>query len=301
MFSGSLVALVTPIDKEGNVDYLSLGQLIDFHLQAGTDGLVLLGSTGEGWAFSEAEKLEIVDYSLKRVNGKMPVIAGIGENSTKKAVLAAREMMALKVDGLLIICPFYNKPTQEGVYQHFLTIASSVNTPIILYNHPGRTGTDLLPDTVARLAKIDNIVGLKEAVTDEARMDALAPIKSEQFCLLSGDDESFLRFMKKGASGVISVTANIVPKAIQQLASFALQDDWEASAAINSKYIDLYRFVNVESNPIPVKSVLSKIGLIKNCLQLPLMPLSEQYESQVTEILANYNLTVNGDDNHDAI
>jgi 4-hydroxy-tetrahydrodipicolinate synthase len=277
MFFGSIVALVTPMHLSGDIDYEALERLLDFHLQQGTDGIVLLGSTGEGSTVSQQEKLTIVRKVLAYIDGRIPVIVGVGTNSTATTVEYAQEICSLQPDGLLVICPYYNRPTQEGIFLHFSELNKAVSTPIIAYNHPGRTGVDLQPTTVARLAQLNNIVGLKEAVTLETRFYQLRELCPPEFLLLSGDDLTCLEFIAAGGNGVISVAANIVPNQMQLMCQAALNDDMATAKKIHAQLATLFDALNLESNPIPLKWAMAQSGLIQNALRLPLTPLSQPY------------------------
>jgi 4-hydroxy-tetrahydrodipicolinate synthase len=291
MFSGSMVALVTPMDNAGEVDYSALSRLLDFHLNQGSDALVILGSTGEGLTFGIDEKIEISRFVLQQVEGRIPVVVGVGTNCTKTSIVEAAQIAALQPDALLMICPFYNRPTQAGVIAHFTAIADAVDCPIITYNHPGRTGTDMLPETVAQLAQHDNIVGHKEAVVDPDRFNALSRLANERFGLYSGDDESCLAFLQSGASGVISVVANIVPAQFRTLIADALDGRIEHASRKLDELKSLIEFCGVESNPIAVKWMLSEMGLIDDHLRLPLTSLSTAFHQQgksLAKLLGNY-------------
>lgn len=290
MWQGSLVALVTPMLADESVDYPSLDKLLELHLTAGTDGLVILGSTGEGSMLTVDERLQFTRHVVEAIDGRMPVIVGVGTNSTKQSVTAALQMAELGVDGLLMIAPYYNCPTQEGVYQHFKTIAENVSAPIILYNHPGRTGTDILPETVARLASLNNIVGLKEAVVDKQRFVALQALVADDFALYSGDDESFVEFFKHGATGVISVVANIIPEAIQAIAMAALREDWDLAEDLLVQHMPLIGAMNFECNPIPVKYACHLMGFCEESIRLPLLSPSTPVQKKLIKLMRSYDL-----------
>ena len=290
MFKGSYVALVTPMTNDDDVDYQALDRLLDFHLQAGTDGLVLLGSTGEGSSLSLEERTHFIGHSLDYVQGRLPIIVGVGSNSTKMSIVAAQAVAEQGVAGLLVICPYYNRPTQEGIYQHFNALNDAVDVPIILYNHPGRTGADMQPETVARLAILKNIVGIKEAVIEVSRFTALQAIASSEFSLYSGDDETCLDFIKYGACGVISVVANIIPAAMHDVIAMALDNNLKGAEALLQDNMPLIVATNFESNPIPVKWALAKMGLMRDGIRLPLTRLTEPYQIKFEKILQTSGL-----------
>ena len=290
MFGNTMVALVTPMLPDGNIDYLALQRLLDLHLHASTEGLVILGSTGEGWAIDTIARKQMIDTVVEYVAGRMPIIVGVGTNSTATTITAAKVLEGTGIDGILTICPYYNKPTQEGVYQHFTQLADAVNLPIIIYNHPGRTGFDLQPSTAARLAKHANIVGLKEAVVDNNRFQDLAAIAAEDFLLYSGDDSSCIGFIAAGAQGVISVAANVVPKQMCTMVQAALQGERTIVQDLQQQLLPLLTALNIESNPIPLKWALAQMGYIKNILCPPLMPLTIANERIVKDALHNFGL-----------
>lgn len=297
MFKGSLVALVTPMTKDGEVDYQAVDCLLNLHLQAGTDGLVLLGSTGEGSGLTTQEREQFVCYCLDFIQGRLPIIVGVGSNSTQMSIDAALAVANQGVAGLLVICPYYNRPTQEGIYQHFKALNDAVDCPIILYNHPGRTGSDMLPATVARLATLKNIVGLKEAVTDASRFIALQPLVNQEFALYSGDDETCLEFIKCGASGVISVVANIIPARMHEMVTKALSNEDEAAEALLQENMPLIEATNFESNPIPVKWALARMQLTADGIRLPLTRLTDSNQIKFEQILQASGL-LNKDNTH---
>ena len=294
MFGNTMVALVTPMLPDGNVDYPALQRLLDFHLQAGTEGLVILGSTGEGWAIDAVAREQMVQAVVEYVAERIPIIVGVGTNATMTTITAAKALVGSGVDGILTICPYYNKPTQEGVYQHFIRLADAVDLPIIIYNHPGRTGFDLQPETAARLAKHSNIVALKEAVIDEFRFKQLATIANKDFVLYSGDDLSCVQFIESGAQGVISVAANIAPIQMCAMVQAALQGEHVTVEALRQQLLPLLTALNVESNPIPLKWALTQMGYIENVLCPPLMPLTVANEGVVKDALHNAGLLDKG-------
>lgn len=285
MFQGSMVALVTPMKADNSLDWDALHKLVDWHLQEGTHGLVPMGTTGESPTLDYKEHMDVVAAVVDQVNGRIPVIAGTGSNSTSEAIELTQAAKDLKADGCLLITPYYNRPTQEGLYLHHKAIAEAVAIPQILYNVPGRTGVDMTPATVARLAQIANIVGIKEATGDLSRMTAMKASCPEDFSLLSGDDASAIAAMELGAVGEISVTANIAPKAVAQMCQAALDGDFAKAHTINQTLSDLHRLLFLEANPIPVKWALNQMGLIDSGIRLPLTPLSAEHHTSLREAL----------------
>lgn len=285
MFHGSIVALVTPMKTNGSVDLGSLRELLTWHLENLTDGIVILGTTGESPTIDLNEREQIIRATLEHINGKIPVIAGTGVNSTKETVHLTLQAMELGVDGCLVVTPYYNKPTQEGLYQHFKTVAEAVAIPQILYNVPGRTGCDLLPETIGRLSKVTNIVGVKEATGDITRIAKILSASDGNLDLLSGDDATGLEFMLAGGKGVISVTANIAPLAMHEMCAAALAKDQKKAKALNDKLMPLHKQLFVESNPIPTKWALHEMGKIPPGIRLPLTILSENKRKLVREAL----------------
>jgi 4-hydroxy-tetrahydrodipicolinate synthase len=284
MFSGSLVALVTPMQPDGSIDWVAWDRLLDLHLEAGTAGIVVGGTTGESATLTEPELLALVEHARRRVKTRLALIAGTGGSSTTAAVERVRRLSAAGVDALLIVTPPYNRPTQEGLYRHFEAAAAASAVPILLYNVPSRTGVDLLPATVARLARLPRIVGIKEAA-NAGRARELLEVTDDGFTVLSGDDASAAEAMLSGARGVISVTANVVPKAMVQLCAAAVRGDRVATARIDSSLAALHAALFVESNPIPVKWALAELGLIGYGIRLPLTALSEPLQTSVRAAL----------------
>lgn len=284
MFYGSLVALITPMHEEGSIDFFALEKLVDWHLENQTNGLVILGTTGESATIEHQERDKIIRCVLDRVNHRIPVVVGTGTNITKQSIELTEEAMKLGADAVLLVTPYYNKPTQEGLYQHYRAIAKAVPIPQILYNVPGRTCCDLLPATVARLAEFSNIVGLKEATGNLERLKQLQAlhIKMDFF---SGDDATAMEFMLMGGKGVISVVANIAPKQFHALCKAARSSDRAAAEKINQTLVDLYRVLFIETNPIPTKWALEKMGLIRSGIRLPLTALSAQYHAEIDGVL----------------
>lgn len=287
MFHGSLVAIVTPMHEDHSIDYEALEHLVDWHLQAGTDGLVVLGSTGESATIEAEERENIIKQVVAQVNDRIPVIIGTGSNSTQHTISLTQQAMELGADAALIVVPYYNKPTQEGLYQHFKAVALSVPLPQILYNVPSRTVCDLTPETICRLMEFGNIVGVKEATGDLSRLDKL---KSSELDLFSGDDSTAFEFMLNGGRGWISVIANIVPKLAHELCEAIFSENIEKARQIEQEIKPLVQAIGVETNPIPIKWALQQMGLIKAGIRLPLTSLSEQYHERIRQVLASANL-----------
>ena len=281
MFSGSLVALVTPFDSSSRVDYRSLKRLIDFHVEQGSDGLVIGGTTGESATLTYSEHVDLVREAVEIVDGRLPVIAGTGSNSTAQTVALSRALSDLDIDAYLVVVPYYNKPVQEGLFQHFSAIADAVNKPVMLYNVPGRTVADLLPDTVARLATHGNIFGIKEATGDIERLRAIQGRVSADFRLYSGDDFTLLPFIKSGGHGVVTVSGNVVPRAVAELCRLALDGKFEEARLLDDSLQDLNKMLFIESNPIPVKWAVSQMGLMGPDIRLPLTPYSAEYHDDM--------------------
>lgn len=285
MITGSLVALVTPMLPDGAVDWAALERLIDFHLAEGTHAIVAVGTSGESPTLSVDEHIEVIKRTVDRVAGRIPVIAGTGANSTREAVHLTRLAKDRGADAALLVTPYYNKPTQEGLYQHYCRIADGVDIPQILYNVPGRTCCDLLPDTVDRLASHENIVGLKEATGDLERGREVIARCADRIAIYSGDDATAMELILLGAKGDISVTANVAPKKMAQMCSAALIGDRETASVLNDELDGLHNNLFLESNPIPVKWVLSQMGLMAPGIRLPLTPLSEKYHEPVLQAM----------------
>lgn len=278
MFSGSLVALVTPMHVNGDIDYFSLKKLVEWHLSNNTDGLAILGTTGESATVTTDERKKIIRQVVDQVNAKVPIIVGTGTNSTVRTIEMTRQAMELGADSTLIITPYYSKPTQEGLFQHFKAVAEAVPIPQILYNVPSRTACDLLPETVVRIAKCSNIVGIKESTGNIERVKQLKVVGLD---LLSGDDKTAMDFMLAGGKGVISVVANVAPKQCHIFCEAAISGDVELARKENEKLSPLHRSLFVESNPIPVKWVLSQMRMITDGIRLPLTTLSKRHYTEV--------------------
>lgn len=275
MLTGSLVALVTPMFEDGRVDFESLTRLVDFHIANGSDGIVAVGTTGESATLNVEEHIAVVEKVVQHVAGRIAVVAGTGGNSTAEAIELARQAKAVGADMTLSVVPYYNKPTQEGMYRHFRAIAEAVDIPVILYNVPGRTVADMSNDTALRLAEVPNIVGLKDATGDIGRACDLALRAPKDFALYSGDDPTGMAFMLCGGHGVISVTANVAPKAMSELCRAALAGDAAGARRINDTLQGLHKQLFAEPNPIPSKWVLNRLGLIPEGIRLPLTPMSD--------------------------
>lgn len=277
MFTGSLVAIVTPMFEDGRLDLDALKKLIDFHVDAGTDGIVIVGTTGESPTVNVDEHCLLIKTTVEYVAKRVPVIAGTGANSTAEAIELTAKAKSLGADACLLVAPYYNKPSQEGLYQHFKAVAEAVAIPQILYNVPGRTGCDLSNDTVVRLAQVPNIVGIKDATGGiERGTDLLLRVPAD-FAVYSGDDATSLALMLLGGKGVISVTANVAPQLMHDMCVHALNGDIAAAKAANAKLFALHQKLFIEANPIPVKWVLQQMGLIATGIRLPLVNLSSQY------------------------
>ncbi len=274
MISGSMVALVTPMDSQGGLDWDGLHKLVDFHLQEGTNAIVAVGTTGESATLDVHEHVEVIRRVVDQVAGRIPVIAGTGANSTREAVELTQNAKSVGADACLLVTPYYNKPTQEGLYQHFRHIAEAVAIPQILYNVPGRTVCDMLPETVERLSKIANIIGIKEATGDLQRAKDILDRVSSDFLVYSGDDATAVELMLMGGKGNISVTANVAPRAMSELCAAAIAGDADTARAINERLMPLHKNLFIESNPIPVKWALHEMGLMADGIRLPLTWLS---------------------------
>ena len=282
MIKGCVVALVTPMQNDGAVDFSALQNLLDWHLASGTKGIVILGTTGESPTIQENEREDIIRFTVKHAQKRYPVIVGTGSYSTGETIKYTRQAKELGADAVLIVTPYYNKPTQEGLFQHYSAVAAAVDIPIIMYNVPGRTACDMKPETVARLAKVKNIIGIKECA-DLDRVQQLRKSCGENFILVSGNDDSALEFTLLGGDGVISVTANIVPNEMRLMYEAALNGEVEKAKQLNEKLQGLHHNLFVEANPIPVKWSLMRIGKIGEYIRLPLTPLASVHH----ELLEN--------------
>ncbi len=285
MFHGSMVAIITPMTADGSVDSDALRRLVDFHIEAGSDAIVAVGTTGESATLDEAEHCEVIRQIVVHTAGRVPVIAGTGANSTREAIALTQCAKQAGADACLLVTPYYNKPTQEGLYQHFKAVAEAVDIPQILYNVPGRTACDMQPETVARLSSVHNIIGIKEATGDLARLERLKSLCREGFELYSGDDATGCEFLLRGGHGVISVTANVAPKLMHEMVTLALAGEREAALALDAKLAGLHSALFVESNPIPVKWAVARMGLCGQGIRLPLTWLTPASEARVVEAM----------------
>ncbi len=281
MIKGSIVAIVSPMREDGALDFDAYRRLIDWHVAEGTNAIVAVGTTGESPTVNPEEHGELIRVAVEAVKGRIPVIAGTGGNSTAEAIELTRHAKAVGATASLQVVPYYNKPTQEGLYRHFRKIAESVDLPIILYNVPGRTVADLANDTTVRLADVPGVVGLKDATSDLARAADLLKRLPARFALYSGNDDTALALMLLGGHGVISVTANVAPRQMSELAKAALGGDLSRARTINNQLMALHTKLFIEPNPIPVKWALAKMGRIAGGIRLPLVPLSASAESTV--------------------
>lgn len=281
MFRGSLVALVTPMTESGDVDHVAFGRLLDWHARQGTDGIVIAGTTGESPTVTAAEAAELLQIAVQRIGGRMPVIAGTGGNSTAESVERTRAACELGVDGVLVVTPYYNRPPQEGLYRHFSLVADASSVPLILYNVPSRTACDLLPETVERLSFHPQIIGIKEATGSVERGAEILRRCGDDFLLLSGDDASCRELIGAGAQGVITVTGNVAPRMMHEMVEAALADDLAGARELDGRLAGLHTALFVESNPIPVKWALGRLGLIGPGIRLPLVPLAESNQAAV--------------------
>jgi 4-hydroxy-tetrahydrodipicolinate synthase len=292
MFHGSMVAIVTPMHTNGDLDKKSLQNLIEWHIAEGTQAIVIAGTTGESPTLSYSEKCELIEFTVEQVNNRVPVIAGTGTNCTQTSINFTLEAERLGADASLLITPYYNKPTEEGLYEHFKLISEHAKKPLILYNNPSRTGCDLLPRTVARLSQFHNIVGIKESTGDTQRIEALRAMTYPEFGIYSGDDATNLELIARGGQGIISVVANVAPRAMRSLIDAALAKNEAEIAVFKTQLHLLSTELFAEANPIPVKWALTQMGLIQNGIRLPLMPLQKKYHHRVYDALTNANISV---------
>lgn len=270
MIQGSIVALVTPMDESGAVDKDSLKKLVEYHIEQGTDAIVAVGTTGESATLDENEHCEVIKLVVDYVGGRIPVIAGTGANATTEAITLTRRAKEVGADACLLVTPYYNKPTQEGLYLHHKAIAEAVDIPQILYNVPGRTACDMLPETVGRLSHIRNIVGVKEATGDLSRVKQIRDLTGDDFALYSGDDATSREFCLLGGNGTITVTGNVAPKLVHEMIMAAIKGDSETASAIDAKLAGLHKNLFIQSNPIPVKWAVAEMGLMGKGIRLPL-------------------------------
>ena len=290
---GSLVALVTPMDLYVLVDFDSLEKLIEWHIANDTNGIVSVGTTGESPTLTVDEHLKVIEHTVKCVKGRIPVIAGSGSNSTAQAIETTIESQKLGADFSLLVTPYYNRPNQKGLIEHYIKIAESCNIKQILYNVPSRTACDILPETVEILSKHQNIIGIKEALNNQERINELLKISKESkedFLIFSGDDESFFNLITSGGHGVISVAANVIPKSISDICNLIMVERIKEATELNKKNQTLYDLLFVESNPIPVKWILFKMGFIKNSIRLPLVNLDKKFEENIMSEMVKLKL-----------
>ena len=291
MFKGSIVALVTPMDEKGQVDRASLKKLIDYHVDSGTSAIVSVGTTGESATLSHEEHADVVLLTLELAAGRIPVIAGTGANATAEAIALTERFNNSGIVGCLTVTPYYNRPTQEGLFQHFKTIAEHTDLPQILYNVPSRTGCDMLPETVGRLAKVKNIIGIKEATGNLSRVHQIKELVSDDFILLSGDDATALDFMQLGGHGVISVTSNVAARDMAEMCKLAAEGDFAKARVINQRLMSLHTKLFVEPNPIPVKWACKELGLVAtDTLRLPMTPITAHGRDVVASALKHAGL-----------
>ena len=292
MLRGSLVAIVTPMRDDGAVDFAALDRLLDFHLEAGTHGIVAVGTTGEASTLDVDEHVAVITHVVRTLSGRIPVVAGTGANATSEAVALSRAAAEAGASACLVVTPYYNKPTQEGLFQHFEAIARAVDLPVTLYNVPSRTACDLLPETVTRLAEVPGIVGIKEATGNVDRARAIRAGCRPDFALYGGDDATGVALARVGAQGVISVTANVAPRTMREVWEAVFAGDYEEAQRRDEALAGLHRALFVESNPIPVKWALHAMGLIGPHLRLPLTPLSEPRRAAVRDALQQAGITL---------
>jgi len=294
VFKGSLVALVTPFDESNRIDYAALRRLIEFHVSEGSNGLVITGTTGEAATLTRVEHVELIARAVEFVAGRLPVIAGTGSNSTVQTIDLSLAVGDSGIDAYLLVVPYYNKPVQEGMYQHFAAIADSVSKPVMLYNVPGRTGSDMLPPTIARLAAHGNIFGIKEATGDLDRQREILDTVGDDFMLYSGDDFTVLPFLEQGGHGVGTVSGNVVPAALARLCALVAAGKLTEAKALDDTLQPLNKALFVESNPIPVKWAVSQMGLIPPYLRLPMTEFNEQYHEEMRLALDEAGVRLEG-------
>jgi len=290
MITGSIVALVTPMEATGAVDWNALKKLVEMHIEKGTASIVAVGTSGESATLDPDEHLEVIGQVVNWVNGRIPVIAGTGANSTSEAIHLTKEAQRLGADAVLLVTPYYNKPTQEGLFLHHKAIAEAASIPQILYNVPGRTACDMLPETVERLAQFDNIIGIKEATGDIARARDVIARVGDKMAVYSGDDETAYELILAGGKGNISVTANVAPEQMAKLCALALEGKAEEAKAMNDELMVLHNAMFLESNPIPVKWALHEMGIIGPAIRLPLTQLSEPLREPLRQALSQWKL-----------
>jgi len=281
VFKGSLVALVTPFDGRDRVDYASLKRLVEFHADQGSDGLVIAGTTGESPTLKRSEHIELIGRCVEIAAGRLPIIAGTGSNSTAQSIELSQAVADPGIAAYMAVVPYYNKPTQEGIYRHYCALADATDKPLLMYNVPGRTVADMLPETVARLAGHGNIFGVKEATGDIERLKAIQSLVDGDFMLYSGDDFTALPFIELGGHGVVTVSGNVVPRQMAELCRLASNGESEAAKALDDSLQPLNKMLFIESNPIPVKWAVSELGLMDPHIRLPLTPFSAEHHENM--------------------
>ena len=290
MITGSIVAMVTPMHADGSVDWERLDQLVEFHIKEGTDAIVAVGTTGESATLSTAEHCDVIERVIKVAGGRRPIIAGTGANSTSEAIELTQEAKNLGADACLLVTPYYNKPPQRGIIKHHEAIAAAVDVPQILYNVPGRTACDMLPETIAALADIEQIVAVKEATGDLERARKVIELVGDRMAVYSGDDPTASDLILLGGKGNISVTANVAPKMMHELCMLALDGKADEARALNEKLMNLHKSLFCEANPIPAKWAMQRMGLMEGGIRLPLVELDERYHAKVELALTSYGL-----------
>ena len=281
MLQGSIVALVTPMRADGSIDWEAHERLVQWHLESGTAGVVPMGTTGESATLDTHEHLEVISRTIEVANGRISVVAGTGSNSTEETLHQTKEAESLGADACLLVTPYYNRPTQEGLYAHFKKVAETTSVPLVLYNVPGRTGCDLLPETIGRLSSIEGIVGIKEASGKIERVSEIRSVSASDFFILSGEDALTLEMMNNGAVGTISVTANVLPKAMAEFCDSFLSGNIKRASAIDEVLQSVHEILFIESNPTPAKWALHQMGIIHEGIRMPLLPLSSRYRSEL--------------------
>jgi 4-hydroxy-tetrahydrodipicolinate synthase len=289
MFKGSIVAIVTPF-KKGKVDEKALGDLIEWHIRQGTNAIVPCGTTGESATLDYKEHYRVIEFTIKTVNKRVPVIAGTGANATDETIMITKQAKKAGADGALLVSPYYNKPTQEGLYRHYKAVADAVKIPIVLYNVPGRTAVNILPPTVARLAEVKNIVAIKEATGDMRQVSEVIRLCGDRITVLSGDDFTTIPLMALGGKGVISVTANLMPKLVSDMCALWEQGKFDEARKIHFKLEPLNASMFIETNPIPVKTALAMMGKIREEFRLPLCEMAQANKEKLKNVLKSYKL-----------
>lgn len=294
MFGGTGTAVVTPF-KEGGVDFESFGRFLNWQIEGGVEFLVVLGTTGESPTVTAEERAEIIKFAVKTAAGRVPVVIGTGTNCTANTIALSQQAEGLGADGVLVVTPYYNKPTQEGLYQHFKAVAAAIKIPLIVYNVPGRTGTNILPETVRRLSRLLNVAGIKEAAGDAAQIDTLVRlIKKDRpdFAILSGNDDQAFHLVNSGGDGVISVLSNVMPRETSDMIRLALAGEVEKARELHHRMFPLMKNLFMEANPIPVKYAVNRLGLCRNELRLPLVPATEKCMAVIDESLTECGVSL---------